>query len=102
MSAEARPLMAIKSIRHKGLWLLYEDDDACGVPANLVDRLRDMLAALGTAEAVEDVGVVPGWQLRPLERQLVGCWSLAVAHNCWLIFRFEEGDAFELDLVDDP
>jgi toxin HigB-1 len=94
--------MSIKSIRHKGLWLLYENDDARGVPADLADRLRDMLTALGTAEAVADVGVVPGWQLRPLERQLVDCWTLAVAQHCWLIFRFENGDAFELDLVDDP
>ena len=26
--------------------------------------------------------------------------SLAAACGCWLIFRFEDGEAFELDLVD--
>jgi proteic killer suppression protein len=92
--------MPIKSIRHKGLWLLHEGDDARGVPADLADRLRDMLAALATAETIEDVGVVPGWQLHPFERALVDCWTLTVARNCWLVFRFEDGGAVELDLID--
>lgn len=95
--------MPITSIRHKGLWLLHEEDDARGVPKACADRLRDMLLALGNASAVDDVGVVPGWRLSALEGDLAGRWMLTVARNCWLIFRFDGGDAFDLDLVvDDP
>jgi toxin HigB-1 len=97
-----RPCMPIKSIRHKGLRLLHEEDDACGVPADVADRLRDMLAALTAAAAIEDMEVVPGWRLSRIGRKEIRDWALGVSRGCWLIFRFEAGDAFELDLVDDP
>jgi proteic killer suppression protein len=92
--------MPIASIRHKGLWLLYEEDDACGVPTASADRLRDMLGALAAARSVEDLARVPGWQLEALRGELAGRWTLTVSPTCWLMFRFEGGDAFELDLVD--
>jgi len=92
--------MPIKSIRHKGLWLLYEEDDARGVAASSADKLRDMLTALGTVQTIEDVGAVPGWELSALKGELAGCWTLTVTRDCWLIFRFEDGSVLELDLVD--
>lgn len=94
--------MPIKSVRHKGLWLLYEEDDARDVPKAFADKLRDMLAALATAHAVEDMAVVPGWELHPLKGEFAGRWALTVARTCWLIFRFQGGHAFDLDLVDAP
>lgn len=93
--------MPIKSVRHKGLWLLYEEDDARGVPEACADKLRDMLGALATAQAAEDMAVVPGWELRRLKDEFVDYWTLTLARNCWLIFRFQGGHASELDLVDD-
>ena len=42
----------------------------------------------------------PGWRLHPLKGDLAGFWSLTVASNWRLVFRFDEGDASELDLVD--
>jgi proteic killer suppression protein len=91
--------MPIESIRHKGLWLLYEDDDACSVPEACADRLRDMLLALGAASSVEELRVVPGWRLEALGGELAGYWTLTVAQGCWLMFRFVDSDAFDLDLV---
>jgi proteic killer suppression protein len=93
--------MPIRSIRHKGLWLLYEEDDARGVPAASADRLRDVLSALATARCIDELRPVPGWHIEALRGGLAGRWSLTVARKCWLVFRFEDGDAFELDLVDD-
>jgi proteic killer suppression protein len=92
--------MAIRSIRHKGLRRLYENGDPRGVRAAFVDKLRDMLFALDTAEAIDEVERVPGWRLHPLRGDLRGHWSLSVSGNWRLIFRFEDGDTFDLDLVD--
>jgi proteic killer suppression protein len=90
--------MPIRSICHKGLWLLYEEDDARGVPPGSADRLRDMLSALATARCIDELEVVPGWRFEALKGELAGRWSLTVAFGCWLIFRFEDGDACEIDL----
>jgi proteic killer suppression protein len=92
--------MAIRSFRHKGLKRLFEDDDARGVPAQSVDKLRKMLFALDSATTVAQVDVVPGWKLHPLKGDLAGQWSLSVTRNWRLTFAFAAGDAFELDLVD--
>ena len=92
--------MAIRSIKHKGLRRLYETGDPRGVRAAFVDKIRDMLFALDTAEAVDEIEKVPGWRLHPLRGDLRGLWSLSVSGNRRLIFRFEAGDAHDLDLVD--
>lgn len=92
--------MPIQSFRHKGLKRLFEHDDARGVPAHFADKLGDMLAALDTADAVEEVGLFPGWRLHQLKGRLAGYWSLTVSGNWRVIFRFDGGDAFDLDFVD--
>ena len=43
---------------------------------------------------------MPGWRLHRLTGDLRDFWSLSVTGNWRLIFRFENGDAFDLDLVD--
>jgi proteic killer suppression protein len=79
---------------------LFERDDARRLPPASVDKLRDMLVAIHAARTVDDIDLVPGWKLHPLKGDLAGCWSLTVTRNWRLTFRFEDGDAFDLDLVD--
>jgi toxin HigB-1 len=79
---------------------LFEDDDARGIQPKFTDKLRDMLVVIDTAAKVEDVGLFPGWRLHRLKGELSDRWSLTVSGNWRLIFRFEEGDAYDLDLVD--
>jgi proteic killer suppression protein len=56
----------IRSIRHKGLKRLHEDDDPRGVMAEHVDKLRDILARLDAVRTVADMDV-PGLRLHPLK-----------------------------------
>ena len=92
--------MAIRSIRHKGLRRLYAHDDSRGLPAAFGPKLRDMLHALDSAVTIEEIEIMPGWRLHPLKGDLKDMWSLTVSGNWRLIFRFENGDAFDLDLTD--
>jgi len=92
--------MPIQSIRHKGLRRLFEDDDARGVPRRQVKKLRQMLGVLHTAHTIDELDVFPGWKLHPLKGDLAGLWSLTVTRNWRLVFRFKNGDAFDLDLID--
>jgi proteic killer suppression protein len=89
----------IRSIRHKGLKRLYEDDDSRGVIAEHAVKLRDILARLDAAGELEDLDV-PGLRLHPLKGRLRGFWAVTVRANWRVIFRFEEGDALDLDYVD--
>ncbi len=59
-----------------------------------------MLAAIDTASAVEEIALFPGWRLHRLKGDLAGYWSLTVTGNWRVVFRFENGDALDLDLVD--
>ncbi len=92
--------MPIQSFRHKGLKRLFANGDARGIPSHLEDRLKDMLAAIETANSVEDIGLFPGWRLHALKGDLSGHWSLAVSGNWRIVFRFKDGDAFDVDFVD--
>ncbi len=50
----------IRSIRHKGLKRLYEDDDPRGVIGQHTEKLRDILARLDAAATVADIDL-PGF-----------------------------------------
>jgi len=92
--------MSIRSIRHRGLRRLYESGDRRDLPAAQVEKISDILLAIDEAAHAKEVGLFPGWRLRPLKGELKGFWSVTVSGNWRVIFRFEEGDAFDLDFVD--
>jgi proteic killer suppression protein len=92
--------MAIRSIRHRGLKRLYESADGRELPAAQVEKITDILLAIDEAANAREVGLFPGWRLHPLKAELKGFWSVTVSGNWRVIFRFENGDAFDLDFVD--
>jgi proteic killer suppression protein len=89
----------IRSIRHKGLKRLHEDDDPRGVAAEHVVKLRDILARLDAARAAADMDM-PGFRLHPLKGERKGRWSVTVRANWRVIFRFADRDAFDVDYLD--
>ena len=70
------------------------------IRADQAKRLRRLLTALNTAAIIDDMNAYPGWRLHPLAGDLKGSWCISVTGNWRLIFRFEDGDAFDVDLVD--
>jgi toxin HigB-1 len=89
----------IGSIRHKGLAALYKDDQAKGLKQSLIKRLRYVLALLDTAYTVEDMNI-PGLELHKLRGDLAGLYAVSVSGNWRIIFRFEGGQATDVDLID--
>lgn len=90
----------IAGFRHRGLRRLYESGDPRGIKQEQVKRLRRILALLENAGRIEDVGAVPGLRLHALSGNLQGFWSVTVSGNWRLVFRFEGGDAYDVDLLD--
>ena len=89
----------IRSIRHRGLRRLYEDNDPRGVMVEHAEKLRDILARLDAAGAVTDMDL-PGFRLHPLRGNLRGYWAVTVRANWRVIFRFADGEASEVDYID--
>ncbi|MDY7092471.1 MAG: type II toxin-antitoxin system RelE/ParE family toxin [Acidobacteriota bacterium] len=89
----------IRSFRHKGLKRLYQQDDARGISSDILMKVRTVLAYLDEAHAPEDMGL-PGFRLHPLKGKLQGFWSVSVSGNWRIIFRFEGGDASDVELLD--
>jgi proteic killer suppression protein len=89
----------IKSFRHKGLRKLFETGNGAGVQANHRKRLRMQLAALDTAQTIEDMNL-PGFALHALKGELRGRWAISVNGNWRLTFEFKDGNAYVLDYED--
>jgi toxin HigB-1 len=79
----------IESFKHKGLRQLFEDDTAKGVNAEHVRKLGQILAVW-----------LPTFGLHPLKGELKGFWAVTVRANWRVVFRFENGKASDVDLVD--
>jgi toxin HigB-1 len=92
-------LDVIASFKHKGLRSLFEQDDARGVKADQVHRLRLILSALDQANGVQDMNQ-PTFRLHPLKGNRKGFWAMTVRANWRVTFRFAEGDACDVDLED--
>ena len=89
----------IKSFRHKGLRRFYETGGTAGIQASHAKRLRLQLAALDSAQSIEDMNV-PGYALHPLKGELRGRWAVSVSGNWRLTFEFRDGNAYVLDYED--
>ena len=91
--------VTIMKIRHKGLWALHERDDPARLPANLAPRLRRILFRLQEATRPGDADA-PGFRLHPLKGDRAGEWSVRVFGNRHVVFRFEDGETVDVDLID--
>ena len=89
----------IRSIRHKALRRLFEDDDARGVDPEHVKKLRNILARLDAMRMVSDMDL-PGLRLHPLHGDLEGYWAVTVRANWRVIFKFADNEASDVDYVD--
>ena len=63
------------------------------------DKIERILARLDEAASPNDMGL-PGYRLHPLKGRLAGYWSVTVSGNWRIVFRFEDGHATDVDLID--
>lgn len=93
--------MEIGTIRHKALRSFAETGKAKGLPGNLVDRLRNMLAYLDAIGAIEELKTPPNFGAHILAGDRAGTWSLIVTKNWRMTFRVGDAGVIEdLDLED--
>ena len=89
----------IASFKHRGLRMLFENDDRRRLAAAQVDKIKRVLARLDEATDIKHMAL-PGFGLHPLKGNLKGSWAVSVSGNWRIIFRFEKSNAYDVDLVD--
>ena len=89
----------IRSFRHRGLKRLHERGERRGIRDDLVETVENILFVLDEARSLQDLAI-PRYKLHPLKGDRKGYWSLTVKANWRIIFRFGDGHALDVELVD--
>jgi proteic killer suppression protein len=84
--------MIIRSVRHRGLLRLIENDDRREIRPDLVKRLRNILAVLILAVDMDAVSGPPGWRVHQLKGDRSGTWTISVSGNWRLTFDIEQSE----------
>ncbi len=89
----------IQSFKHKGLGELFEKGKSKHIAADFAPKPIRQMDAINEADAPEQLNF-PGYDLHELKGERAGVWALKVNKNRRLTFRFESGNAADLDLED--
>ena len=87
---------------HRGLRRFVERNDSSGLPAQVVEKIRNIVTFLREMESIGELRDVPSWRAHILTGGRKGTWSLAVTRNWRLTFRMDEaaGEILDLDYED--
>ncbi len=70
------------------------------LPADIRKRAAMRLIQLNAATRIEDLRMPPSNRLEALKHDRLGQWSVRVNDQWRACFRFEKGDAFDVEIVD--
>ncbi len=94
--------MIVRSVHHRGLRRLIENDNPRFLRQNLVDRVRKILTLLILAEHIDGfIADAPsGWHVHRLSGDRQNEWSVSVSGNWRITFEEEDGYIDCLNLED--
>lgn len=89
----------IRTFAHKGLQRYFAKDEFRLLDAKQLPRIERILDALDRAAVIDELDI-PGYKLHPLTGNRKGTWSMKVSGNWRITFRFDNGDAYDVNLED--
>lgn len=89
----------IQSFKHKGIQRLFEKADHSKINFQNIQKLEHVLAVLNRAKTPNDMKL-PGFNLHPLSGSRKGYWAVTVRANWRVIFKFKDGDTWDVELID--
>lgn len=90
----------IKTFADKQTELFYVTGTSRRVPPDIARRALRKLTAIDAAQQVEFLRVPPGNRLHALEGDRVGQYSVSVNDQWRICLRFEDGDAYDVEICD--
>lgn len=79
---------------------LYETGKSRRFPPDIWNRAVRKLEYIDLAIVLEDLKVPPGNKLHELERDRKGQFAISINDQYRICFRFEDGDAFDVQITD--
>ena len=79
---------------------LFESGKSRRLPVEILKRAVMRLTQLHAAQAIEDLRFPPSNRLESLSGDLTSFWSLRINAQWRLCFRFEQGAALDVEIVD--
>ena len=78
----------------------YEDGKISKFRSLDIDAAEDLLAMLDAAESLKDISPLKSVGLHKLSGDRVGQWAMTVNGPWRICFRFKEGDAYDVEIID--
>ena len=94
--------MVVRSVRHRGLRRLLEEDDPRFLLPELAGRVRRILTVMILSEDMDGfiADAPPGWRVHRLSGDRGLEWSVSVSGNWRITFEEDEGHIYRLNLED--
>jgi proteic killer suppression protein len=90
----------IKSFNDKETESFYLTGKSSHFPSTIIKVTLRKLDFLNAAHNINDLRVPPGNRLEKLKGDLEGKFSIRINDQYRIIFRFEQSDAFEVEITD--
>jgi proteic killer suppression protein len=90
----------IRSFKDKETQKLFMGRRSRAVSGQAVRRAQVKLAQLDQVESVEELEVPPGNRLHALGGDREGQWAIRINDQYRICFRFESGDAYDVEATD--
>ena len=78
---------------------LYTTGNPRRIRTDLVAKLERIISVLDTATEPQALNL-PGYSLHALTGEKKGFWAVTVKTNWRIVFRFANGDAYDVELTD--
>ncbi|MCP5084911.1 MAG: hypothetical protein GY948_24760 [Alphaproteobacteria bacterium] len=89
----------IKSFKHKKLEKLHTTGNQRGLNPEHIRRIQYILTRLDSAQTIEEM-ILPSYRLHRLSGSMRTYWAITVRANWRIVFEFEDGHVFHVDMMD--
>jgi len=90
----------IRSFRDKHTERLFNRNKPGKYPPEILRRSKIKLNLIDAAETIDDLNVPPGNRLEQLSGDRSGQWSIRINQQWRICFEWQNGDAYNVEIVD--
>lgn len=90
----------IETYKNKKIKEFYEAGKLKNFPSSIVKRALIKLTKLNAAQKLEDLKDPKSNRLHELKDDLAGFYSISIDMQYRIIFKFKNGNAYEVDILD--
>lgn len=90
----------IKSFANKDTERVFSGRKPKKLPQQILDRAEAKLVILDSVAEVEELRTPPGNRLEQLGGDRAGQWSVRINQRYRICFNWEDGDAYDVEIVD--